>query len=418
MLEEKLRQDVEAVARISAVPMILDIISRTTEMGFTAVARVTPDRWVTCASLDKIGFGLQPGDELDVKTTISHDPHSWTDVIVIDDVENDGTYRDHLAPCKYGFRSFISVPIILADGAFFGRLLAIDPEPRRLNTPETVGTLKLFARLIARELETSEALAQTRRDLEAEKKLAAIREEFVAVLGHDLRNPIASFLSGTRLLKRTRLDEQARQTVALMQSTAVRMNLLVDNLLDFARARLGGGFRIEPSPDAPLRQELEQVVAELRTISDHEIRLELDIPEQVESDAVRMGQLLSNLLGNATKHGDRSAPILVRATIRNNVFELSVTNAGEPIPQEIIRSLFRPFTRGENTSEHNSLGLGLYIASEVAKAHGGELSVTSGPEDTCFTMTMPLPRGGPVIDSQGRCARTSAEGAQVAPGEA
>src|ERR1700689_2871901 len=114
--------DIESVRRIKAVPTILDVVCRTTGMGFAAVARVTQDRWVACSVLDEIDFGLKPGGELQVEKTICHEIRLSREAVVIDNVAQDAAWCRHATPAMYGFQSYISVPIILSDGSFFGTL--------------------------------------------------------------------------------------------------------------------------------------------------------------------------------------------------------------------------------------------------------------------------------------------------------
>lgn len=149
-----LQGDIEAIAEISAVPAILEVICMSTGMGFAAVARVTDSRWITCAVLDKIEFGLQPGDELQVETTICDEIRQSHQAVIIDDTQADPVFSTHRTPAIYGFRSYISVPIILEDGSFFGTLCAIDPKPAKLKNPQTITTFKLFANLISMHLTT------------------------------------------------------------------------------------------------------------------------------------------------------------------------------------------------------------------------------------------------------------------------
>ena len=130
-MAENYADDIAAVGRIDVVPTILDIVCRTTGMGFAAVARVTEDRWIACSVRDDIDFGLKPGGELKVETTICHEIRQTGDPVIIDDVQADPVYRGHHTPALYGFRSYISMPIRLPDGRFFGTLCAIDPEPGR-----------------------------------------------------------------------------------------------------------------------------------------------------------------------------------------------------------------------------------------------------------------------------------------------
>jgi GAF domain-containing protein len=180
--------DISAIGRIEAVPSILEVICHATGMGFAAVARVTEGRWVACSVLDQIDFGLKPGGELKVETTICHEIRQSREGVVIDHVAEDQVYCGHPTPAMYGFQSYISMPIIRRDGSIFGTLCAIDPKPHRLNVPGTVGMFKLFAQLIAIHIDSTDRLASSEASLADERKTAELREQFVAVLGHDLRN--------------------------------------------------------------------------------------------------------------------------------------------------------------------------------------------------------------------------------------
>jgi sigma-B regulation protein RsbU (phosphoserine phosphatase) len=134
---------------------------------------------------------------------------------------------------------------------------------------------------------------------------------------------------------------------------------------------------------------LRQVVAELQaTAAPHEIQAVFDLRVDVDCDAQRIGQLLSNLLGNAITHGSPHEPIRVHAKADAEHFVLYVTNSGPPIPEAAIGQLFQPFFRGSVRPSKQGLGLGLYIAAEIAKAHGGTLTVTSTTAETRFTLVM------------------------------
>jgi signal transduction histidine kinase len=249
---------------------------------------------------------------------------------------------------------------------------------------------KLFAELIAFHLDAHAKLAASDARLHDERRTAELREQFIAVLGHDLRNPLASISAGATLLHKAPLDARNVGILALVQSSVDRMAALIDNVLDFARGRLGGGLSLNRAP-TPLQPVLAHVVAELRsgrpgTVID----AEFDLPAPVDCDPGRLSQLLSNLLANALTHGADDAPVRVRAAAAGDVFELSVANSGEPIPPATMEKLFEPFERGAVRPSQQGLGLGLYIASEIAHAHGGALSVASSPKETRFTFRMPL----------------------------
>lgn len=388
-MSEGFQSDIDAIGRLAAVPRILDVICRTTGMGFAAVARVTSDRWIACSVKDEIAFGLKPGSELKVETTICHEIRQSGEAVVIDHVAEDPDYVAHHTPLQYGFQSYISMPIILRDGSFFGTLCAIDPQPAKLRNPQIIGMFQLFADLIAMHLDADTRAEASEADLMGERKTAELREQFIAVLGHDLRNPLASIAAGTRLLMKEAPTEKAKTVVQLMQASVDRMAGLIDNVLDFARARLGGGWTLHLE-EQNVEQVIAQVVAETRSaLPDRRIESIVRAPQAVNCDRVRISQLLSNLLGNAVTHGESNEPVYVAASTADGVFELSVSNAGREISPEALTRLFMPFVRGENASE-KGLGLGLYIASEIAKAHGGTLTASSSPGETRFTFRMSL----------------------------
>jgi signal transduction histidine kinase len=379
------------IGRIDAISTMLEVICRTTGMGFAAVARVTEDRWIACSVRDEIEFGLLPGGELKLETTICDEIRCSGQPVIIDDVAADAAFRDHHTPAMYGFQSYISMPIVLPDGTFFGTLCALDPRPARLNRPEITGMFKLFADLVAFHLDAQRRLAESEAVLLDTRENSELREQFIAVLGHDLRNPLASIGAGTRMLRRTPLNEEAQSILTLIGNSVERMAGLIDNVLDFARGRLGGGLTLQRDAAEPLQPILEQVIAELRAARpDRIIEASFDIADPVHCDRVRVGQLLSNLVANALAYGIADQPIKVRASVDGKIFELSVTNSGDPIAPATMEQLFQPFFRASTRRSQLGLGLGLYIASEIARAHKGTLAVASTAQETCFTFRMPL----------------------------
>lgn len=225
--------------------------------------------------------------------------------------------------------------------------------------------------------------------LTAEQETAQLREQFIAVLGHDLRNPLASIVGAARLLRREGQSEKALKILTMMEASVDRMAGLIDDVMDFARGRLGSGISLHRSV-APLEPVLRQVVEELEANHpSRDIIREFDVAEVVSFDAGRIGQLVSNLLGNALVYGDPKAAVRLGAVARAGGFQVWVANAGPAIPKQAIERLFQPFFRGEVRASQQGLGLGLHIASEIARAHGGTLTVASNETETRFTLDVP-----------------------------
>ena len=238
------------------------------------------------------------------------------------------------------------------------------------------------------ETQAKERLLVSEANLANERAVAGLREEFIAVLGHDLRNPLAALDAGTRMLMRETPSEKARTIGAMMQQSVVRMSGLIDNVLDFARGRLGGAFHITRQSTF-LAPVLDQVVAELQSAwPQRAIQTTFILDEAVNCDASRIAQLLSNLLGNALAHGSPTGAIEVRATARDGVLNLVVSNPSPEIPAATLERLFQPFVRGEGAPGREGLGLGLFIASQIAQAHRGRISPHWAEGRTIFTFEM------------------------------
>jgi signal transduction histidine kinase len=384
-------EDVAAVQSIDAVPIILETVCRITNMGFAAVARVTEERWIACSVRDDIAFGLQPGGELTLTSTICDQIRQSGEPVIISDVTNDAQYRDHHTPAIYGFRSYVSMPIVLADGRFFGTLCAIDPEPRDLHRIEVRDTFRLFAELIGQHLDIYDRLVASEGRLATEIETGELREEFIAVLGHDLRNPLASVQAGVTMLNKTPNPERSKLILGQMQGSIQRMGGMIDNILDFARGRLGGGISLDSRRLVDVAALAQQVVQELG--SSHpgrEIVLEgCNGPCMVDCDPRRIAQMLSNLIGNALTHGDARQRITVSCARQDGSLTLAVANGGETIPAAAHDKLFHPFFRAHVGQNREGLGLGLYIAAQIAQAHGGEIALSSEKHETRFIVTIP-----------------------------
>lgn len=387
-MESDFQGDIDIIGQIAAVPKILEVVCRTTGMGFAAVARVTNDRWIACKVLDNIDFGLRAGDELQVETTLCQIVRDNRAPVIINHVDEDEDFWAHQTPKIYGFQSYISVPIILADGKLFGTLCAIDPRPALIDKPEVISIFTLFAELIAVQIDAQQKIIRSEKILLDEREVSELREQFIAVLGHDLRNPLSAIDAGINLLLRGLLDDKSLSILKLMKGSTMRMRELIENVLDFARGRLGGGFLLQRE-NQPLEPVLRQVIEEVRFIwENHQIDASFNLAKNAAVDPARIAQLFSNLLANAVIHGAPGTPIRVEATSDDREFKLAVINKGKPIPSEILQRLFQPFYRGSASVRVQGLGIGLFIASEIARAHGGELQVMSTSDETRFMFVM------------------------------
>ena len=384
------QSDIEMLAASETVGTLLETVMLATDMRFAAVARVTTDRWVACRTVDEVNFGLSEGDEIGIDQTFCQSVRETSEKVMFNDVATDDVYRNHPIAAQFGIVSYASIPIFRSNGSFFGTLCAIDTEPRDVKHPRVVAMLEMFADIIGRSLETEERLEAQERLVEHERQMAAVQEEFVAVLGHDLRNSVAALNAGVRQLDKEPLSDKARKILPLMGTSIHRMSELIDNIMLHAKSRLGGGIRISATPDAGLEDALNHVVEEVRAAApDHKITVDLDFGRPVSCDAARVAQAVSNLLSNAVRYADDGSEVTVRGRVSEAEAVISVANRGTPIPESLKQKLFQPYQRGDQT-KGEGLGLGLHIASSIAVAHSGQIDVTCDDGLTTFAFRLPL----------------------------
>jgi signal transduction histidine kinase len=392
---QDIAKDVAAVGRIQAVPTLLRVLCDTTGMGFAAVARVTDGTWTACAVQDDIQFGLKPGGQLDVHTTLCKEVRAARTPVVIDQASVDPVYRNHHTPRHYSIESYVSVPIVLGDGAYFGNLCAIDPRPAKVSDPRVVSMFIRFAELIGQQLDSERRQAQTHAALLDEQASGELREQFMAILGHDLRNPLSAVSACSQLLERKAKDPEIANLASRITTNTKRMSRLIDDILDFTRGRLGGDIGMDFETIDDLDRSLAAVVAEITDARPtRSIAASIDIDRPVFGDRGRLQQLASNLLANAVAHGAPDRPIEFSARVSGDSLLIEVGNEGEPIPAADLGDVFRPFWRRSSPLRREGLGLGLHIADQIVKAHGGQIEVSSTRENgTRFTARLPVAAG-------------------------
>jgi signal transduction histidine kinase len=231
------------------------------------------------------------------------------------------------------------------------------------------------------------------------RRTAEFRERFLGIVSHDLRNPLNAIGLSAGVLLREELPVRARKAAARISESANRMARMIGDLLDFTRGRLGGGIPISRQP-ADLRLICRPVLEELRVARpERELRLQVEGDLQGEWDGDRLAQVVGNLVKNALDYSPENHPVTVTLREEGAWVVLEVHNLGEPIAPHLLPQLFEPFRRGMRNEEgyqNAGLGLGLFIAHQISRAHEGTLEVRSTHEEgTTFTLRLPrtpLPR--------------------------
>lgn len=239
----------------------------------------------------------------------------------------------------------------------------------------------------AREEEREQALAGLQR-------AAEFRERFVGIVAHDLRTPLASIATGAQLLERLEgVPERAARIARRIDVTAQRTSKMIGDLMDFTRVRLGAGIPIERAP-ADLASIVRQVVDETDSVyPGRSVQLEAEGSFAGRWDGDRLAQLVGNLVKNALDYSPSDSPVQIRLVGDGDEVRMEVLNRNleGPIPTTHAREIFEPFHKGATRKgKRDGLGLGLYIANEIAKAHGGTMDVRSDTQSgTCFTVHLP-----------------------------
>ena len=214
-------------------------------------------------------------------------------------------------------------------------------------------------------------------DVSDSVRIEEAKEQFIGILGHDLRGPLAAISLGAEVF-RDLPDPYSRVAAQILRSSH-RMESMIRDIMDFTRGRLGGGIPVVKGA-CDLAVIATNIVAEIHQAHPaRDIRCELSGDLHGACDADRVEQVISNLLGNALAHG--ADPIRLTILDRGDDLSISVRNQGRPIPPELLPTLFEPFARGrapgETRGPMQGLGLGLYIVREIVAAHGGSVSITS-----------------------------------------
>jgi len=216
------------------------------------------------------------------------------------------------------------------------------------------------------------------------------RDQFIGVLGHDLRTPLSAVTAGAALLAIPEDNPERRLRVASrIINSAQRMERLIADLLDLANARLGGSLPLKRQL-TNLQQVCEEAIVEIGAAHpDTTLRSQMSGDLRGHWDADRLAQVVSNLLANAVQHGGGTA-ITLTAQEQGDAVMLAVQNGGPPIPQHALPSIFEPLARGATEGTSHSIGLGLFIARVIVTAHGGDIQVSSSTETgTTFTVRLP-----------------------------
>lgn len=376
-------ESIELLASLDSVAALLRVVCDVSGLGVATVAEVTEQRWIACAVEDRIAFGLQPGAELDLESTLCNHVRSSHDAVIISDVTQNPTYCDHPAPGLYGWKSYLSVPVFRPNGTFFGTLCAFDPQPSPLlEQRPVIATLDGFARLLgellAREEQRREESPGPRGDLD----LTPLREQLLVLLEEDLQHPLQA------LAKDAPVDASQAQR---WQAEARRLAERSAAAADFVRVRLGHGLPLKPALVAGANERLLDLLARLQTrFPDQTLGSELpELPAALRLDLPRLLQAVGALLEWVASRNPAGGTLLLRGVLDERCYRLAVESRTAVVEPATLNQVFQPLLTQADSEQPARLDLGLYLAQEIARGHGGSLVARLEAGHLRFLLTLP-----------------------------
>jgi PAS domain S-box-containing protein len=300
---------------------------------------------------------------------------------------DDDALRPHVRAAlkRFDAASVIVVPFIVMGSPIAIATFVYGLESGRRHSPADLPIAEEIARRAGQIVENARLHAEVAHALE-------YRERVMGVLGHDLRNPVSAVLSlSATLTQRADVPDRAKEGLHHIRASAQRMEQMIATLLDFTQLRFRGAPQLARE-SIDLEKLARTIVDELRAAyPTRDITLAARDELRGRWDISRLGQVISNLVGNALTHGARESPVSVSLTSDKDSVHMAVTNRGPTIPSDALGNLFEPFWQvpKDGAAKSRGLGLGLFIVHQIVEAHGGSIAVRSENEQTTFTVRLP-----------------------------
>jgi signal transduction histidine kinase len=393
---KSLSQDIEKINKITIVPNMLEVICRTTGMGFAAIARVTTDRWIACSVRDEIQFGLQPGGELKIETTICNEIRDSQKAVVIDHVALDSNFSNHLTPKMYGFQSYISVPIMLKNGEFFGTLCAIDPHPRSLNNSKTLELFNLFTDLIAFHIHSQDLMQQSNDAIvQLSRQVTNVLDEnrqYQFISNHNLQEPLRKMRTFSNMLIDASLknDEAKTRELALkINGGAQRFSMMIKDISEFS------DLSTDPLAFGQLNLTdiASDVCAQLHApITAKQANVTIEPLPFFNGIAAQIERVFFHLLNNALKYSKPGVAPAIRiyselinetqqkqleVSDKGSYYAIRIEDNGIGIESSALQKIFDIFTTSTPQPSLENFGVGLAYCRKVIRLHNGLITAES-----------------------------------------
>lgn len=407
--ENSLQNDIEKIRQIPIVNSMLEVICRSTGMGFAAIARVTSDRWIACSVRDEIAFGLEPGQELKIDTTICNEIRDSLQPVIIENVAEDPFYCSHHTPRIYGLQSYISMPIILKNGDFFGTLCAIDPKPAKIGNTQTIEMFRLFADLLSFHLQSLDIIERSNSAfLGLNKKLTDSIDEnrqYQYISHHNLQEPLRKIrVFSSMLIEETKeKNSKIRELALKLDANAKQFSMMIKDLSDYSDLNRKAAFepidlnlvvgnictQLAPTLEAlgaainiPTMPEIQGIPFQIEHLFYHLIHNALRFSKSAEKPVV-------NIEFQIMGADQASNPLLAENT--GDLIEISVADNGIGIEQSQLENIFDIFSKLSNDSDVRGEGIGLAYCRKIIRNHGGSIQVQSEiGKGSVFIVRLPI----------------------------
>lgn len=405
-----LLQDISKISKIAMVPTMLEVICKSTGMGFAAIARVTESKWIACSVRDEIFFGLKAGGELEIKSTICNEIRDSRKAVIIENVLESDEFINHHTPKQYGFKSYISVPIILKNGDFFGTLCAIDPNPAKLNNIQTIGMFNLFAELISFHIQNLDLL---QRSLSIVTDLNGRLEEttdenlqYQFIFNHHLQEPLRKLrLYSDSLLQVSEHGniEKTQSLASKINSSAEKFSLMLRDVSAYSELKSEDGW----AELLDLNRAIQDVRVQLNEFANfRNATITVDELPMIVGNEQQIKILFRQLINNAVRFTSSDiAPVVnissttfatdelpdvpllpyseyVRITIQNNSLSIHASE---------LEKVFNMLYRQAYQHPGDAIEFGLAHCRKIVRLHRGTIKAEVHPDNgTLFIVTLPL----------------------------
>ncbi|QRR01147.1 sensor histidine kinase [Dyadobacter sandarakinus] len=391
-----LARDIQRVQQIPIVSTLLNVICEVTGLGFAAVARVTSEKWITCSVHDNMELGMLAGSELPVETTICDQIRQVRQPVIIENLDESLAYADDPILVSNGVKSYISYPIVLRSGEFFGTLCAFGREPKKLTGIRTTGLFTAFAELVALQLQQQDVLEATRDKVKGlSVQLSDSTDEnrqYRHISTHSLQEPLRKIRVFSGMLVDALQENDVKKASDLsvrINTSATRFSEMIKNLSDFS-------FLTEDQQTFSL-VDLEDTVSMVLTQLRPQIRLsgasvEVARLPVVRANASQMEQLFYHILGNAIKFAKPGTPLAVSVSSckiygthldgeyhpNRQFVEIRINDNGVGIPETQLENIFDMFSKLPSTViRREGEGFGLTFSRRIVRNHSGTIRIKS-----------------------------------------